>query len=130
MLARQQKRHPLESLAPVADHGEIIEAREKVKEVQVSSRTSGYLLELVEKSRADPRVKLGISPRGSLALYRTGQAMAWSQGRSYVLPDDIKSVAVAVLAHRIVLETKTRHTGLSKEEAIRQILESVAVPTS
>lgn len=128
MLEQQQYRHPLETLQPVAQGQDILNAREAVKRVKVGKRVGAYLLDIVTQTRANPRLKLGISPRGSLALYRTGQAVAWSQGRDYVLPDDIKSIAVPVLAHRLILETKVRHAGMTKEEIMKAIISDVPVP--
>ena len=128
MLAQQQYDHPLENLQAVVTAPDIETARHEVKSVKVGARMISYLLDIVSLTRHDPRLKLGISPRGTLALYRISQAWAWSQGRDFVLPDDIKKMAVPVLAHRLMLEAKVRHSGLSKEEIVKELLEEIKVP--
>ena len=70
---------------------------------------------------------MGCSPRGSLALFRTSQAAAFIEGRDYVIPEDVKSIAVPVLAHRLALETKAKYSGVKKDELVREILERVPV---
>ena len=128
MLVQQQYNHPLENLQVVADVRDIEVARHQVKNVKVGTRVMAYLLDIVTSTRHDPRLKLGISPRGTLALYRTSQALAWSQGRDFVLPDDIEAMTVPVLAHRLMLEAKVRHSGLSKEEVVKEIVDEIKVP--
>lgn len=129
MLFQQRKGHPLNTLSSVVGYEEIQKAKENIQEVEVKERVASYLLSVVEASRQDIRVRLGVSPRGSLALFRTTQVWAWSQGRKYAIPDDVKSVATAVLSHRLVLETKARHSGITKEEIIKEILHQIKVPT-
>lgn len=129
MLSTQQYRHPLEALKPVAELDAIIKARDEVRAVKVGKLIIGYLLDIVELTRKEPRLKLGVSPRGSLALYRTSQALAWAEGRDYVIPDDVKTIASPVLAHRLILETKVRHGGLTKEEVIREMISLIKIPT-
>ncbi len=128
VLEGQKTAHPLQQLDKAAQLEEVVEAQKRVREVKVSEEVSRYILGLVRASREEPRLKLGSSPRGALALYRTGQALAFSQGRDYVLPDDIKTLAVEVLAHRLVLDTKSKYSGVSKEDVTRELLEKVAVP--
>ncbi|NUM33339.1 MAG: MoxR family ATPase [Candidatus Brocadiae bacterium] len=128
MLNTQQYNHPILHLNPITQVESILQAREEVKAVTMGKEVCHYLLDIVEQSRKDTRLKLGISPRGSLAFYRTAQSKAWSDGRNYVIPDDLKSVAKEVLSHRIVLETKVYHSGISSEELIKDILEQTKVP--
>ena len=129
ILEGQKEQHPLEKLESVATLEEVVEAQKEVRQVKVETRISKYVLELVAASREDSRLKLGSSTRGALALYRVAQARAFCEGRDYVLPDDIKGLASSVLAHRLVLETKAKYAGITKEVITRELLEKVPVPT-
>lgn len=128
ILLGQKERHPLESLEPVVSLEEVEEARAAVRKVGFEEPVVDYLLAMVEASRSEPRLKLGVSPRGSLAMFRAAQALAWTEGREYVRPDDIKALAVPVLAHRLVLDTKAKYAGVSKGDIVDGLLESVEVP--
>ncbi|MBI3926307.1 MAG: MoxR family ATPase [Armatimonadetes bacterium] len=129
VLEGQRKAHPIDKVEPVAELSEVVEAQAAVREVQLKKPISEYILALVAETRRDPRLKLGSSTRGALALYRTSQALAYCRNRDYVLPDDIKELAVPVLAHRLVLDTKAKYSGVSKDSIVEEILEKVAVPT-
>ena len=124
----QNDRHPLESLRPVISGAEVSDLQEQVKRVRVDKSVAEYLLRLVENTRTDPRLRLGISPRGSLALYRTAQARARLEGRDYVVPEDVRALAVPVLAHRLVLDTKTKYGGVHNEQIIEEALMKIPVP--
>jgi MoxR-like ATPase len=87
-----------------------------------------YLLRVTEATRKDVRLRLGISPRGSLALYRTAQAHASLQGRAYVTPADIDALLIPVLAHRLQLETKARYDGASGEKVLEEIRDAIPKP--
>ena len=128
ILLGQKERHPLDSLEPVVQLTEVEEARKLVREVGFEEPVVDYLLALVEASRSEPRLKLGVSPRGSLAMFRAAQALAWASGREYVRPDDIKELAVPVLAHRLVLDTKAKYGGVSKSDVVNDLLQKVEVP--
>lgn len=93
---------PLASLGPVCTRAEIVEAAAAVRQVTVSAKVKGYILDLVAESRTNARVRLGVSPRGALALMNAAQAYSAIAGRDFVLPDDVRAVAVPVMAHRIV----------------------------
>ena len=86
-----------------------------------------YLVELAEATRRHPSIKIGCSPRGTLALFRASQACAFLAGRDFVIPEDAKRVAVPVLAHRLALDTKAKYSGIEKDDVVREILESVPV---
>ncbi len=128
ILYSQNDVHPFETLGPVISCRQIIELQEAVRKVAFDRSVAEYLVRLVEASRTDERLRLGVSPRGSLTLYRTSQARAKLLGRSFVLPDDIHSLAVPVLAHRIMLDTKAKYSGISNEDIIKSILDKVPVP--
>ncbi|MEQ8225793.1 MAG: MoxR family ATPase [Candidatus Eremiobacterota bacterium] len=128
VLYSQHKEHPLNKITSVTTKDEIIHIQSLVREVKVKEPVAKYILDIIDNTRHDQRLKLGVSPRGSLMLYRISQAVALMKGRDYVLPDDVKNMAVEVLAHRLVLETKVKYSGVSKEEIIEDILENTKVP--
>jgi MoxR-like ATPase len=129
ILEGQKELHPLESLAPVATLEEVVQAQQEVRRVRVGEPVVEYILALVEATRKDVRLKLGVSPRGSLALYRAVQARAYAEGRDYALPDDVKELAVPVLAHRLVRDTKAKYSGVTKEGIVEDLLGRLPVPT-
>jgi len=129
VLNQQQFRHPVETLEPVVTAEALLEAQEAIKAVHVSTPVKEYLVRLVHRTRDHPDVYLGASPRGSLTLYRVGQARAALQGRDFVLPDDIKSLAVPALAHRIILAPGARLREQSPETVVSELLNQTPVPT-
>jgi MoxR-like ATPase len=128
VLERQQYRHPFTELKQVVEVDELMQMQEAVKEVYVSPAVKRYIVDLTHQTREHPEVYLGASPRGSLALYRTGQARAAMHGRDYVLPDDIKALAVPTLAHRVILGPGARLRDLDARQVVEEILNSVPVP--
>ncbi len=128
ILDRQQYHHPLEDLEPVTTPEELVAAQEAIKEVYVSPAVKAYIVELVQLTRGHPDLYLGASPRASLTLYRVGQARAALMGRDYVLPDDIKSIAGAVLAHRLILSPGARLRNTTLDDVVREALETVPIP--
>ena len=128
ILDRQQLQHPIESLEAVIAVEELLEVMKEIKKIFVSKPIKRYLVDLVNRTRQSSDVYLGASPRGSLGLFRTGQAVAALAGRDYVLPDDIKSLAVPVLAHRVIVGSAGRLRELSAEKIVEEILENLPVP--
>jgi len=128
VLDRQQLRHPIESLEPVVQVDEILAAVEEIRKVYVSEPVKKYIVDLTNHTRQNADVYLGASPRGSLGLYRAGQALAALAGRAYVLPDDIKALAAPVLAHRVIVGPAARLRELSAEKIVEEILENLPVP--
>jgi MoxR-like ATPase len=128
VLERQQFKHPFETLEQIVGEAEILAAQENVKNVFVADGIKQYIVELTRRTRQHPDVYLGASLRGSLTLYRTGQALASLNGRDYVLPDDIKALAKPALAHRIILSPSARLRDLSSEQVVADILENLPVP--
>jgi MoxR-like ATPase len=128
VLERQQYRHPFTELEKVVDVEELTEMQEAIKDVYVSAPVKRYIVDLTYQTRQHNEVYLGASPRGSLALYRTGQARAAMQGRDYVLPDDVKALAVPTLAHRVILGPGARLRDLSTQQIVEEIMNSVPVP--
>ncbi len=120
---------PLVSLGAVCEKEDIIAAGRLVREVTVSDAVKDYIVRLVVATRESDRVRLGVSPRGTLALMRASQGYAAVMGRDYVLPDDVKAVAVPVLAHRIISRSQsTVRLTQSAQTIIEYILENVAAP--
>lgn len=128
ILEQQKLAHPILDLEPVISIDEILEAQELIKYVHVSPPVKRYIVEMVRETREHPEVFLGASPRGSLGLFRAGQARAALDGRDYVLPDDIKFLAPKILPHRIVVSPAARLTDVSAARIVREILDTLAVP--
>ncbi|HEY7087586.1 MAG TPA: MoxR family ATPase [Tepidisphaeraceae bacterium] len=128
VLFSQQDHHPFDDLRPVVTCQQIIVMQDQVRRVRVDQTVADYIVRLVEFTRGDVRLRLGLSPRGSLALYRTSQASAFLRGRDYVTPDDVRELAVAVLAHRIVLDTKAKYGGGRNAQVIEEAMEKTPVP--
>jgi MoxR-like ATPase len=128
MLDRQQQVHPLETLAQAVDARELIEAQTAIRTVYVDRLIKEYILSIVEATRKHDDVYLGASPRGSLALYRTAQGHAAIDGRDFVIPDDVKTLAAATLAHRIILRPAARIKNIDARTIIDDILRRLPVP--
>ena len=128
ILYSQNRHHPFDTLSPVVTGAEVLELQEQVRQVRVDRAVAEYILRLVDWTRADPRIRLAVSPRGSLTLFRTAQARALTEGRDYVLPDDVHTLAVPVLAHRMMLDTKTKYGGISGAQMIEEALQKIPVP--
>jgi len=122
ILEQQQLRHPKDSVEPVVDSQELLELQQRVREVYLEDSLKAYMVELVNATRAHPEVELGASPRGSLALMRLSQALAAAEGREYVIPEDVRSVAVAALAHRLCLSPDRQMRGRSPEDIVQEIV--------
>jgi MoxR-like ATPase len=130
VIENQQFIHPIEKIDPVVDTGHILWLQETVKNIYVNDLIKQYIVSIVGATRHHPLIYLGSSPRGSLALFRTAQARALLLGRDYVLPDDVKAMAVPALAHRALLSSVSQSQGKDGRAAISEILETVPVPGS
>ena len=128
ILENQQLRHPIESVESVISADEVLQAAERVKAIYVSPAVKRYIIDIVHRTRQHADIYLGASPRGSLALFRASQARAGLLGRDYVLPDDVKALAGAVLPHRIIVNPAARLREVTAEKLVQEILLSVAVP--
>jgi MoxR-like ATPase len=128
ILEVQRQGHPLEKIDQVAAAGEVLLAQKAVQAVYVDDLIKRYIIDLVGATRSHSEVYLGASPRGSLSLYRASQAYAAISGRDYVLPDDIKHLAVDVLAHRVIVNPSARIRGLSADSLIEEIMGRLPVP--
>ncbi|MBI4720307.1 MAG: MoxR family ATPase [Chitinivibrionia bacterium] len=128
ILDRFQDADPLKELAPVAMPEEISALQQARRKIHVSPPVKEYIANIVIATRRMPSLRLGASPRGSLSLMRAGQALAAISGRDYVLPDDIKHLAVPVLAHRLILKEEERLKGQTQETIIEEIIGHTPVP--
>ena len=120
--------HPVESVEAVVTKEEILECMEQAVNIHVDEAVMEYLLALVEATRTNESLTAGISPRGSIALYKAAQALAAVKGRSYVTPEDVKTLAFPVFYKRIILKGDAIIRGLTAQSIIRQILEAIPVP--
>jgi MoxR-like ATPase len=130
ILDQQKITHPLEDLKEVLSVAELLELQKAVREIYVDPSVTDYIVRLVNATRTHPDVYLGASPRGSLALYRTGQALAAIAGRDYVIPDDIKTLAESCLAHRLIIKTSSSMHDIDPRQVVAELLGSVAVDAS
>jgi MoxR-like ATPase len=128
ILERQQFRHPVNDLEQIVSVEELNQMQEAVKGIYVAPAVKRYMVNLARQTRDHNDVYLGASPRGSLALYRTAQAYAAMHGRDYVLPDDVKALAVSTLGHRLILGPAARLRDLSAEQIVQDVENSVPVP--
>lgn len=128
ILSRQQQEHPLQHVLQVADPDQIVQAQQEIRTVFVHNAVRNYIVNLVNATRRHPHVQIGASPRGSLNLMHAGQAYAVLQERDYVLPDDVKAVATAVLSHRLILKPEARVRGVDSAQVVAEVLQQVAVP--
>ncbi len=128
ILRRFKEESPMLNLEPAASTEEILSAQRTIRKGYVSPAVESYLLSVVRATRQHEAVELGASPRATLALYKSSQALAAIQGRGYVLPDDVKRMAAPVLSHRLMLSTRTRLRGRDASAILEEVLNGVAVP--
>jgi MoxR-like ATPase len=128
ILRRQRQSHPIDSIAQVASAETLIDLQERIKEVYLDEKIEEYIVALVTATRHHEDVYLGASARGSLALYRTAQAKAAIEGRTYVIPDDVKALAEPVLGHRLIISPAARIRNVTAPTVMKDILSAVPVP--
>ncbi|HPB32728.1 MAG TPA: MoxR family ATPase [Candidatus Sumerlaeota bacterium] len=130
ILESQKKKHPIADVKAAASVSEILSIQQQVRNVYVDETISDYIVAIVEQTREHPSILLGASPRGSLALYRMSQAIAWMAGEEYVRPDAVKKLVLPVLRHRLILKPQARLGGLTPDQVLQDILEKTPVPVS
>lgn len=128
MLDEQTSEPPLESLLAVAGANDVLRLVEAARNVYVEESLGRYVVAVLRQTRSDQRLYLGASPRAGIALLRVAKARALSEGREYVTPDDVKAIAVPVLAHRLILAPEARSAGLGAAELITDALARTPVP--
>ena len=130
ILMRFKDRDPLAELETAADAGTVISAQKAVTSVKVTDASARYIIDIIEATRHDERITLGVSPRGSIALMKAAQVKAVLEGRDFITPDDIKQMAVPVLAHRMIIKGHAIFSDTENaEDTVRDILRKVPVPT-
>jgi MoxR-like ATPase len=128
ILARFRQTDPLEELIPVVDSAELLQLQSETRKIQVTADVEDYIIRLVQATRTHPALQLGASPRAMLALYHASQALASLRGREFVIPDDVKYLTPFVLTHRIIPRMESHLRGQTAEQALSEVLASVAVP--
>jgi MoxR-like ATPase len=127
ILLRLQRQHPIEQLTAVTDQETIRRMQQVIKEIYVEESVRQYIVNLVRATRQHRDIALGVSPRGTLALFKASQALAGIRGRDYVIPDDVKTLAINVLAHRIILRSESQLRGTTDRDVIADLLNTVAI---
>ncbi len=128
VIEQQEQTHPIDELQAVASPGDVTGLQDAAKNVYVDSAVREYIVTLIDATRNHEDVSLGASPRASLGMFRAARGLAIMRDRDYVIPDDVKELAHAVLAHRLILSPSARMRGLQTAQVIDGLLESVAVP--
>jgi MoxR-like ATPase len=129
ILYAQAESHPLDDLRAVLTREDIHDLQKMTRSIRVEEIISNYIVRIVQQTREDPRLRLGVSPRGSLMLFRACQAAALAAGRDYVLPDDVQRLASCVLSHRLIMTAKAKYGGTSPKDIVAEILQRVKVPS-
>lgn len=130
ILDTHQHHHPLDDLAQIMTAEELVTIQQQVRTMHVDQSIREYIVSLAGATRSHPNIYLGVSPRGSLALFRASQALAAMRGRGYVIPDDIKLLAKPTLAHRIIVTPAARVRSVTSSVVLDEILQSVPVPNA
>ena len=127
-MLRYEQDDPMERLEPVVEASDLLTMQTQVKSILVEDSVRDYVVRVVRATREHEAVELGVSPRGTLALYKAAQALAAIRGRGLVLPDDVKHLAPSLLTHRIIISPQTRLRGRRPEEVVMEVVETVPVP--
>jgi MoxR-like ATPase len=128
ILSAQAQRHPIDDLAPCVSIEDVLMVRRRAAAVRMSDELKRYAVDVVRATRAANGVQLGASPRASLALMKASQALALSEGREFVIPEDVREMAVPVIAHRMVVEPQARFAGVTTAGLVEEILAKVPMP--
>ena len=129
ILSAQAQRHPIDTLAPCVSIDDVLMVRRRAAAVRMSDELKRYAVDVVRATRAATGIQLGASPRASLALMKAGQALALSEGREFVIPEDVREMAVPVIAHRMVVEPQARFAGVTTAGLVEEILAKVPMPS-
>jgi len=128
ILTAQQRNHPIDELKPAATLADVLALKRAAENIRISNELKRYAVDLVSATRTASGVQLGASPRASIALMKTAQALALFDGADFVTPEQIQSLAVSVIAHRLVLEPQARFSGLTARGVVGEILKKLKVP--
>jgi len=130
ILLRYQGSDPLEHLAPVVKAADVISLQARAREVHVNQDVRHYILQVVRTTRDHPAVSLGVSPRGTLALYKASQALAALRGRDYVIPSDVQYLCGPLLTHRVHISPQIRLRGRTPDQVVAEVIDAVPVPVT
>lgn len=128
VLADQRQSHPIKDLEPCISKDDVLHLKNQVKQVRISDELREYAVKIVRATRSAEHVAMGASPRASLALMKTAQALALFDGSEFVTPEHIQEIAVPVISHRLVLNPQARFSGLTAEQLVEDIIKQIAVP--
>lgn len=128
ILSDQIQAHPIDSLQPCISITDLVSLKQQVRQIRVSQEMKRYLVDLVHATRSAAGVQLGASPRASIALMKIAQALALFDGYEFVTPEQVQELAVAVIAHRLVMEPQARFAGRTAETVVEEVLQAVPVP--
>jgi MoxR-like ATPase len=128
IILRYQRDDPLEELRPVASTADVLELQRQVTEIHVNTDVRHYILQVVRATREHEAVELGVSPRGTLALFKASQALAALRGRTYVIPSDVQHLCPPILTHRVHINPQVRLRGRTPPQVVASIVEAVPVP--
>jgi len=128
MLERLQMAHPIDDLAAVVPANDLLACQQTVREIFVDPKVRQYILDIIQATRLHDDIYLGGSPRASIALFRTAQALASIAGRNFALPDDVKRMVLPVLGHRLILRPESRLRKITVASLVNEILSETAVP--
>ena len=128
ILSAQAQRHPIDALTPCVSVDDVLMVRRRAASVRMSDELKRYAVDVVRATRAANGIQLGASPRASLALMKAAQALALSEGREFVMPEDVREMAVPVIAHRVVIEPQARFAGVTSAGIVEEILAKVPMP--
>jgi MoxR-like ATPase len=129
ILSAQAQRHPIDTLTPCVSIDDVLMVRRRAAAVRMSDELKRYAVDVVRGTRAATGIQLGASPRASLALMKAAQALALSEGREFVIPEDVREMAVPVIAHRVVVEPQARFAGVTTAGLVEEILAKVPMPS-
>ena len=127
MLNSQQKSHPINNIEAVSNEEEINLSKNEIKDITVSDEVKNYIIRIINKTRNHKDIRVGASPRGSLALMKLSKSFAAIKDRDFVIPDDIKEISEYVLSHRIILNPEAKIKGVKQREVIRRIIDEIQV---
>lgn len=128
ILLRFERQDPLQKLEPVVQAAEILAMQQQIREIRVENSVRDYVVQVCRATREHEDIQLGASPRATMALYRTSQALAAIRGRDFVIPDDVKTLTPYVLTHRLVINPQTRLRGRAPQDVVQEVVDTVPVP--
>ena len=128
ILSEQRAAHPLDQLRAIADEPAVSSLRAAVRETRISDEIKRYIVSLVSATRSAPGIAMGASPRASITLMKSAQALALYDGAEFVSPDHVYELAAPVIAHRLVLDSQARFSGLTAESALEELMKTVPAP--